>query len=68
MAVGAFLHSALVKAGEVVVVVGEVAETILVVFFLFACVLLLDYLKEAEKNLLRHGPGSGDQASIGLVQ
>jgi len=37
-------------------------------FFLFACVLLLDYLKEAEKNLLRHGPGSGDQASIGLVQ
>ena len=32
MAVGAFLHSALVKAGEVVVVVGEVAETILVVF------------------------------------
>ncbi|CAL5053004.1 unnamed protein product [Urochloa decumbens] len=36
--------------------------------FLFACVLLLDYLKEAEKNLLRQGYGSGDQASIGLVQ
>ncbi|CAL5038708.1 unnamed protein product [Urochloa decumbens] len=36
--------------------------------FLFACVLLLDYLKEAEKNLLRQGHGSGDQASIGLAQ
>ncbi|CAN6195069.1 unnamed protein product [Urochloa humidicola] len=37
-------------------------------FFLFACVLLLDYLKEAEKNLLRQGYGSGDQTSIGLPQ
>lgn len=37
-------------------------------FFVFACVLLLDYLKEAEKNLLRQGHGSGDQASIGLAQ
>jgi hypothetical protein len=29
---------------------------------------ILDYLKEAEKNLLQQGHGSGDQASIGLAQ
>jgi hypothetical protein len=36
-------------------------------FFLFACVLLLDYLKEIEKNMLLQRPHIGDQGSIGLL-
>lgn len=66
MAMEVFLHSVLVKAVEVVVA-GVEALIISVGFSFFACVLLLDYLKEFEKNLLLQRHHTGDEASIGLA-
>ncbi len=37
-------------------------------FLLFTCVLLMDYLKEFEKNLLLQRNRIGDEATLGLAQ
>uniref|UniRef100_A0A0D3GG38 Uncharacterized protein n=1 Tax=Oryza barthii TaxID=65489 RepID=A0A0D3GG38_9ORYZ len=37
-------------------------------FLLFTCVLLMDYLKEFEKNLLLQRHRIGDEATLGLAQ